>query len=153
MKQCANCKEWKDESEFNWRWKERGVLQSVCRDCSRQRSKAFYEEHREDEIDRSYEITKRRREQAQRFIYEYLSNRTCIDCGEYDFAVLTFDHVRGQKKMDVSQMVQQGYAIDAIMEEIAKCEVVCANCHMRREQKRKSGGRFRRFWPKHPSEE
>ena len=153
MKQCANCKEWKDEAEFNWRWKDLGVRQSVCRDCSRQRSKDFYDEHREDEIARTAEVTKQRREDAQRFMYEYLSNRTCVDCGEYDFAVLTFDHVRGKKKMEVSQMVQQGYAKEAIMAEIAKCEVVCFNCHMRREAKRKSGGRFRRFWPKFPNGE
>jgi hypothetical protein len=38
------------------------------------------------------------------------------------------------------------------MEEIAKCEVVCANCHMRREQKRRAGG-VPRFWPKLPSDE
>ena len=78
MKQCANCKEWKDEAEFNWRWKDLGVRQSVCRDCSRQRSKDFYDEHREDEIARTAEVTKQRREDAQRFMYEYLSNRTCM---------------------------------------------------------------------------
>jgi hypothetical protein len=152
MKQCANCKKWRDESEFNWRYKSQGVLQSVCRDCSRARSKDFYESQREDEIDRSYEITKRRRIEAQRFMYEYLSYRVCADCREYDYSVLTFDHVRGEKKMEVSQIVQQGYSIEAFMSEVAKCEVVCFNCHMRREAKRKSGGRFRRFWPKFPWE-
>jgi hypothetical protein len=30
---------------------------------------------------------------------------------------------------------------------------VCANCHMKRENKRRSGGRFRRFWPKFPGED
>ncbi len=99
-----------------------------------------------------HEPIKKRREEAERFIYEYLSVHTCVDCGEYDFSVLTFDHVRG-KKMDISQMVTQGYSIEAIMKEIARCEVVCSNCHMRREQRRRSGGRFRKFWAKFPGEE
>ena len=71
------------------------------------------------------------REEAQRFIYEYLSyeylsDKVCVDCGEDDFAVLTFDPVRGKKKMDVSQMVAQRYSIQAIQEEITKCDVVCS---------------------------
>ncbi len=85
-------------------------------------------------------------------MYEYLSNATCKDCGEYDFAVLTFDHVTGKKKMSISQMAAQGYSIEAIREEMDKCEVVCFNCHMRRENERRSGGRFKRFWPKWPWE-
>ncbi len=152
MKQCARCGEYKDEEEFNWRWKSLGVRQSICRDCQSIRRREHYERHQEEEKARSYEITKRRREEADRFIYEYLSVHPCVDCGEYDFSVLTFNHVRG-KKMDISQMAAQGYSIDAIMEEIGRCEIVCSNCHMRRENKRRSGGRFRRFWPKFPGEE
>jgi spore coat polysaccharide biosynthesis protein SpsF (cytidylyltransferase family) len=101
----------------------------------------------EKEKARTYEVTKRRREDAQRFIYEYLSYQKCADCGEYDFSVLTFDHVRGKKKKEISRMVADGDSIEAIKDELAKCEIVCFNCHMRREQKRRSGGRFRKFWP------
>ncbi len=54
-------------------------------------------------------------------------------------AVLTFDHIRGKKKKDVSKMVAEGYSIEAIQQEIGKCEIVCANCHMRREQRRAVG--------------
>ena len=151
MKHCARCKEFKREEEFNWRWKMLGRRQSICRDCQRLQRREHYECHQEAEIARSYEITKRRREEADRFIYEYLSNSKCADCGEYDFSVLTFDHVKGEK-MDISQMAGQGYSINAIVKEIARCDVVCFNCHMRREQQRRSGRRFRRFWPKLPRE-
>jgi hypothetical protein len=152
MKKCARCGKYKEEEEFNWRWKAIGRRQSICRDCQRLQRRTHYEGHREAEIARSYEITKRRREEADKFVYEYLSRSTCKDCGEYDFSVLTFDHVRGKKKMDVSQMTSQGYSIDAIRKEIEKCDVVCFNCHMRRENERRSGGRFRRFWPQLPWE-
>lgn len=152
MKRCARCKQWKEEEEFNWRWKNRGVRQSVCRDCQVGDRRDWYETHIEEEKARTADLKKKAREEAERFIYEYLSYAVCADCGEYDFAVLTFDHVRGIKKNSVSKMAAQGYSIEAIKREIELCEVVCFNCHMRRENERRSGGRFRRFWPEWPWE-
>lgn len=63
---------------------------------------------------------------------EYLKQHPCVDCGEDDIEVLTFDHVRGKKHMDVSAMVLGGYRWPRILTEIAKCAVRCWNCHMRR---------------------
>jgi ferredoxin len=141
VKRCARCGEYKDEAEFNWRYL--GLSrQSICRQCQKLSRREHYERHTEKEKARTYEVTKRRREDAQRFIYEYLSYQKCVDCGEYDFSVLTFDHVRGKKKKEISRMIADGDSVDAILQEIAKCQVVCANCHMRREQKRRTGGTF-----------
>jgi hypothetical protein len=56
---------------------------------------------------------------------------------ETDPFVLTFHHVRGTKKMDISQMVNQGYSLPAMQEEIEKCIVLCFNCHMRSEKQRR----------------
>jgi ArsR family metal-binding transcriptional regulator len=87
----------------------------------------------------------RAREAAKHFVYEYLTELSCADCGETDSAVLTFDHVRGEKKMNISDMVQQGYSIGSIQAELEKTDVTCFNCHMRREQKRRGGNRFGLF--------
>lgn len=65
---------------------------------------------------------------------EYLSDKSCIDCGESDSVVLEFDHLR-DKEMGVSTMMGTGYSWDAILLEIEKCEIVCANCHKRRTAK------------------
>ncbi len=53
----------------------------------------------------------------------------CTDCGYRDHAVaLDFDHVRGVKKWDIARgKYERNW--DDLLEEIAKCEVVCANCH------------------------
>ena len=136
MKRCARCGKVKEDEESNWRYL--GLSrQSICRDCQKLQRREHYESHREQEKARTYEITKDRRERARRFIWDYLSHSVCTDCGEYDPAVLTFDHIRGEKKKDVSKMVAEGYSIEAIQQEISKCEIVCANCHMRREQRRR----------------
>lgn len=151
MRKCIRCKKEKDESEFNWRSKDR-LLQSVCRDCQQEMAKERYRNDQENVKEINKTSRQKARDEAERFIYEYLSYSVCMDCGEYDFTVLTFDHVKGKKKMNVSDMVSQGYSLSAIKAEIELCEVVCSNCHMRREILRKSEGRFRRFWPKFPWE-
>ena len=52
----------------------------------------------------------------------------CVDCGYAGHpSALEFDHIRGEKLFNVSQGLARHP--DKIMAEIAKCEVVCANCH------------------------
>ncbi len=85
------------------------------------------------------------KQRAKQFVIEYLSKNPCADCGESDLEVLTFDHIKGEKKDAVANMVKQGFSIRAIALEIAKTEVVCFNCHMRREQNRRGYSRFGRF--------
>ena len=60
----------------------------------------------------------------------YLADRSCVDCGERDACVLDFDHV-GEKRELVSALVARGARWARIVEEIAECEVRCANCHRR----------------------
>ena len=56
----------------------------------------------------------------------------CVDCAEADIIVLQFDHVRGVKVCNVTDMIRNGTAWQKFLDEIAKCEVVCSNCHIRR---------------------
>jgi hypothetical protein len=55
--------------------------------------------------------------------------RGCVDCGYKKHAVaLDFDHLPGfEKTAAVSNLLSCTRA--RILAEIAKCEVVCANCH------------------------
>ena len=59
----------------------------------------------------------------------------CADCGERDPVVLEFDHLR-DKTFDIgSKLIHKAWP--AVLAEIAKCEVVCANCHRRRTARRR----------------
>lgn len=53
-----------------------------------------------------------------------------MDCGgRFHFRAMQWDHVRGNKLDDIAEMVRKGRTREAILTEIAKCELVCANCH------------------------
>ena len=54
----------------------------------------------------------------------------CADCGgEWPYYVMHFDHVRGKKKFNISNARRNLMSIETLREEMAKCDVVCANCH------------------------
>lgn len=73
---------------------------------------------------------------------EYFASHPCVDCGEPDPVVLEFDHV-AEKSDEVATMVRKGHSWRAILQEIAKCEVRCANCHRRVTAKRANWIRYR----------
>jgi hypothetical protein len=73
-----------------------------------------------------------RRNEARAFVCAYLADHPCVECGEDDIVVLEFDHVRGEKKRDLCYLVCNGYTLRIIEDEVAKCEVRCANCHKRK---------------------
>jgi len=141
MRRCIRCTDWKDESEFNIRNTERGYLQSVCISCQQKDSRERYAKDTEYVKERNKLSRQKGKERAKQIVSDYLSSRFCIDCGESDPVVLTFDHVSGEKKYNIADMIQQGLGTENIMREIGNCEVVCFNCHMRRERRRRESSR------------
>lgn len=62
--------------------------------------------------------------------------RPCTDCGNvFPPECMDFDHVRGKKFRKLSAMCYYSDAI--LLKEVAKCELVCANCHRIRTEARK----------------
>jgi len=59
----------------------------------------------------------------------------CMDCGvRYPFWIMQFDHVRGKKEFNLSTVTC--HAKQKVKDEIAKCDIVCSNCHDDRTYKR-----------------
>ena len=122
------CRESKPLAEFNKRQASKDGLQSVCRDCNKARSRQYYTDNKEKHLAvvRVKQIT--RLQGLQQKLGEYLLEHPCVDCGNSDVRVLDFDHL-GDKFMDVTMMVKDGFSWPKILIEIAKCEVRCRNCH------------------------
>jgi transcription elongation factor Elf1 len=73
-------------------------------------------------------VIKRNKNLIKQKLVDLKTASGCKDCGETNHIVLDFDHLR-DKKYNISRMVHDGFSWAAIKKEIAKCEVVCANCH------------------------
>jgi hypothetical protein len=92
--------------------------------------KQYYLSHRSEMINRAIKSTRLSRIKKKRFIKNFLKKHPCVDCGNNDFRVLDFDHVKGIKLDCVSRLVNiHGRSLVTIIKEIGKCEVRCANCH------------------------
>ncbi len=66
----------------------------------------------------------------------------CLDCGNsYPLVCMTFDHTHGEKLFEIAYARNHGMDWQKVLEEIAKCDVVCANCHNIRTRNRGPEGR------------
>lgn len=51
---------------------------------------------------------------------------------------MQYDHTGSDKEIDISRAIRAGWSQKRIETEIAKCELVCANCHAVRTFKRRA---------------
>jgi hypothetical protein len=131
MKRCSCCKEEKDEGEFQRNRSLKDGLQDQCKTCRRETDQKSYANRSEEQKARYREQDRQAALRNIDLIYQYLLEHPCVDCGEADPVVLEFDHISGEKLGDVANFVRSGRRWETIQEEIAKCEVRCANCHRR----------------------
>ncbi len=118
----------------------------VCANCHRVRTRHALESRPPGQTGNSAGLERKRaRWRAQARLLDALRDRPCADCGgRYPPCAMDFDHVHGATKAyTVTRMV--GRAGDArVLAEVAKCDIVCANCHRARTFDRRlvgSGGR------------
>lgn len=74
-----------------------------------------------------------------KWLQELKAKSCCQHCPENHPGCLDFHHREGQEKENcVSILVHSGYSLRRIKEEVAKCIILCANCHRKLhwEQKR-----------------
>lgn len=125
MKTCPVCKVEKNLDQFN---KKADGLQSKCRACQREWYGNYYQSSPKEKDRLSKKKARQIHENRQ--LLKKLKNVPCMDCGQsYPSFVMDFDHRDpSKKKFSVGSAVRD-HTLDAIMKEIEKCDVVCANCH------------------------
>ena len=65
------------------------------------------------------------------WLCQYLMSHPCVDCGERDIVVLGFDHKNPRTKLFVISNFRSKTLL-AVIAEVAKCDVRCANCNRRK---------------------
>lgn len=98
----------------------------------REAIRKHYYANRQVYIDKAY----RKREALRYWIRQIKEETPCKDCGKnYPYYVMDFDHLE-DKKILISKVINSG-SWTQTKAEVAKCEIVCSNCHRIRTFKRK----------------
>lgn len=89
--------------------------------------KAWYESHK---TQHRAKVDAQRADKAA-MIRKHKQESPCTDCGlHFHFAAMDFDHRPGEvKSFNLSQVGWSGYGYETIAAEMAKCDLVCSNCH------------------------
>jgi hypothetical protein len=130
MKMCSGCKQCLEVSEFNKNSRRHDGYQTMCRSCQRDYySKRYYDPNGSER--KRLERNREKNKELRREIIRGAKSIPCMDCGvEYPYYVMDFDHRDPkEKRYTVGMMVGQGQPLDQLRQEIAKCDVVCSNCH------------------------
>jgi hypothetical protein len=129
---CRGCATWRPLAEFSIKNSRTQQLQSRCRACCRAASRRHYLANREAYLARNRRNTPRLKQGAARVVWDFLRQSGCATCGERDPVVLEFNHREPRAKTaNISDMVRNCASAAGLMAEIAKCDVLCANCHQR----------------------
>lgn len=156
-KRCSRCAEYKPLTEFYADRSKPSGRASKCKTCSQAAVNEYRRGHgreRSNTLQRAYnarqEVKERRATYSaepaqaeynraasakQRIAFKewlwVLKSKPCTDCGNFYHPVaMQFDHIpeRGKKLFEVNMGASnRGQA--SILAELAKCELVCANCH------------------------
>ena len=122
---CNTCKRDLPIDEF-YVHRRRGKVgrQSMCKSCASKRRTEHYLANKEHEIN----VRNTRANAIRKQFVEYKQNCSCVNCGEDRWYVLEFHHI-DEKIEAVSVLVSNRAAWNTILNEIEKCDVLCANCH------------------------
>jgi hypothetical protein len=136
---CYRCGKTKPAADFAWRRKAKDQRDSFCRPCRAAYKREHYAANRQRYIAQAAAQKKRLRLERTRYLIEFFKTNPCVDCGERDPVVLEFDHLR-DKSFDIGSGLHNR-RWQSVLDEIEKCEVVCANCHSRRTARRRGAVR------------
>lgn len=130
---CSRCHKRKKLTSFNKDSKPSAHgHQHYCKKCIKEVYNIRYQKN-----PKYYRVKgKEQRDRIREKLIAYLMAHPCKDCENKDIRVLEFDHLNpAEKEYDVSTMLHR-FSWETILREIAKCDVVCANCHKIRTSER-----------------
>jgi hypothetical protein len=112
---CARCHQTLPKDKFEQVTSRHGKLffRNTCRPCTTKRGKEY----------------RRKTFERNRALIVAEKSVPCFDCGRlFPTVCMDFDHVSGEKKGGLSELKTR-CSTEAVIAEMAKCQVVCANCH------------------------
>lgn len=131
-KRCGSCKRRKSLTSFH---RKGDGHRDRCKWCAAEYHRKHYEANKAQYIANAKKNRKSFKAEMDTF-----KDLPCSDCGnKYPPWVMDWDHRDGETKLsNVSRLGATKWR-KAVIEEIAKCDLVCANCHRQRTHDRYAG--------------
>lgn len=130
-KVCVRCDRRKDIDEFTKNVTKKDGRNPACRLCHSKWQKQHYQKNKAYYVAKAaaYALT-------LKLLVHEAKYKPCADCGKsYPYYVMDLDHRDGdEKSFELSQATTSGRL--KVLEEIAKCDPVCSNCHRERTHRR-----------------
>lgn len=106
---------------------------------SKEDQKLYAQQHYQDNKAKYQANTKAKKSLIRKIVIELKHNMPCMDCDiAYPYWVLQYDHRPGvDKKFNIAD-THMISSVSALLAEIDKCDLVCANCHATRTYERSS---------------
>lgn len=109
--------------------KPTGTKKALCEKCAAKAAEKHKEYRKIPEVVEKYVIYNKTYRQGKKDFRDALKNVPCADCGGiFPPCCMDFHHRDPKtKKALVSQLVRMKNSL--LLEEAAKCDLICANCH------------------------
>jgi hypothetical protein len=93
-------------------------------------NREYYRQNRELLLKKQKEKNRRHLEKIGRWLNEYKKGLSCSRCSESHPATLQFHHRDPKdKEFSIGTYRHGRFSRERLLKEIAKCDVICANCH------------------------
>lgn len=131
----------RERSRRRYREEKEKVLEEIAKYKKGDTYKAGAKKRRNNATEYQRELRDKKQEEIARI----KSDLSCASCGFDNPDALDFHHNDPtEKELPISRMVSCNYTIEAILLEIEKCTVLCANCHrILHAQERREGRRVK----------
>jgi hypothetical protein len=129
-KRCSSCKEEKYILEFNKDRSSKDGYAGRCRVCQNKASAKYRAENLEFCNDLARKQAAKILAQNRGILIE-LKTKPCEECGRlFPSECMDFDHINPKTKLfDPSGGFWKGIPIEKLMDEVAKCRLLCCYCH------------------------
>jgi len=105
------------------------IMRKYNKDKQKIWASEHYQRNKQKMIEKASINNKITSQRNSKYVNDYLLSHPCVDCGNNNTIVLEFDHIKDDKKFNISDIRKRAYSLKTIQDEISKCEVRCANCH------------------------
>lgn len=80
-----------------------------------------------------------REKKIKNWLKEYKKSLQCEECGENHPACLDFHHINPKEKRFAIGRISDYLCMNRLQDEIAKCRVLCSNCHRKKHWNERNG--------------